>query len=123
MFWPFSVKVAIERLNFLQLDLDGDNPTEKFYNIKIIKPNAYEYHTFGCPIYVLNSKLQLGSIGLPKWEPHSQVGAYLDHSPMHAGSVALIINPVTWHVSPQSTVSHMRDEKYLQLGTRCAKIQ
>ena len=44
---------------------------------------------------------------------------YIGHSTMHAGSVALIINPVTGHVSPQyhvvydetfSTVSHMRDE-------------
>ena len=101
MIWQFSVKVDIDRLDFFQLDLYGNTPTAKFYNIKNIKPNAHEYHTFGYPVYVLNSKLQLVSIGPPKWEPCSQVSGYLGHSPMHEGSVALILNPVTGHVSPQ----------------------
>ena len=71
MIWHFAVNSAIERLNFLRLCLDENNPTAKFYNIKNIKPNAHEYHTFGCPVYVLNSKLQSVSIGPPKWEPRS----------------------------------------------------
>ena len=101
MLWPFAVKVVIERLNFLQPDLDGNTPTAKFYNIKNIKPNAHKYHTFGCPVYVLNYKLLLGSIGPPKWDPRSQVGVYLGHYPIYAGYVELIINPVTGNVSPQ----------------------
>ena len=114
MLWLFAVKVAIEILY-----LDGNTPTAKLYNIKNINPNAHQYHTFGCPVYVLNSKLQSGSIGSPKWDPCSQVGVYLFNSPMYVGSAALIINPVTGHVSPQyhvvydktfSTVPHMRDE-------------
>ena len=119
MLWLFGFKAAIEILNFLQLDLDGNTPTAKFYNIKNIKPNAHKYHTFGCPVYVLNYKLQSGYIGPPKWEPRSQVGVYIGNSPIQAGYLVLIINPVTGHVSPQyhvvydktfSTVSHMRDE-------------
>ena len=56
---------------------------------------------------------------LQKWEPRSQVGVYLGHSPMHAGSVALIIKPVTGHETPKYhvvydktllIVSHMIDE-------------
>ena len=70
MLWPFTVKVTIERLNFLQLDLDGNTPTAKFYNIKNIKPNAHEYHTFVCPFYVLNYKPQSGSVG-PKNGSHA----------------------------------------------------
>ena len=67
----------------------------------------------------MNYKPQSGSIGPPKWEPRSQVGVYLGHSPMHAGSVALIINPVTGHETPKYhvvydktllIVSHMIDE-------------
>ena len=58
MLWKFSLKADIEIFNFLQLDLDGNTPTVKFYNIKNIKPNAHEYHTFGCPVFVPNSKLQ-----------------------------------------------------------------
>ena len=54
----------------------------------------------------------------PKWDPCSRVGIYLDHSPTHAGSVALVLNPRTLHVSPQyhvvfdetfSTVPSIRD--------------
>ena len=119
MIWPFDVKAAIKILKFLQLDLDGNTPTAKLYNIKNIKPNAHEYHKFRCPVYVMNSKLQQGSIDPPKWEPCSRVGVYLSQSPMHTGYVSLILNPVTGHVSPKYyviydktflTVSHMRDE-------------
>ena len=119
MIWPFDAKADIERLSFIQLDLDGNTPTAKFYNIKNIKLNAHEYHTFECPVYVLNYKLQSGSIGPPKWEPRSQVGVYLGHFSMHTGSVELILKLVTGYVSPQYhvvsdetilTVSHMRHE-------------
>jgi hypothetical protein len=55
-----------------------------------------------CPCYVLDSRLHnAGSIGLPKWEPRSNIRVYLGHSPFHAGSVALVYNPSTGHVSPQ----------------------
>ena len=106
-------------MNLLQLDLDGNTPTAKFYNIKNINPNAHKYNTCGCTVYFLNYKLQSGSIGPPKREPRSRVGVYLCHSTMHAGSVELIINPVIGHVSPQyhdvydktfSKVSYMIDE-------------
>ena len=119
MIWTFAVKAAIKRLNFLQLDLDENTPTAKFYNINNIKPNAHKYNTFGCPVYVLNSKLQSVSIGPPKWEPLSQVGVYLGRSPVYPGYVALILNTVTGHVSPKYhvvydetflTVLHMRNE-------------
>jgi hypothetical protein len=31
MLWPFAVKAAVERLNFLTFDLDGLSPANKFY--------------------------------------------------------------------------------------------
>jgi hypothetical protein len=55
--------------------------------------------------------------GLHKWEPRARLGIYLGHSPAHAGSVALVMNPKTGLVSPQfhvvfddpiSTVHHIR---------------
>ena len=54
---------------------------------------------------------------MPKWNAKARVGVYLGHSPAHAGSVALVLNPQTLHVSPQyhvvfdddfSTVPYMR---------------
>lgn len=53
-------------------------------------------------MFVIDSKAQTSNaIGLPKWEPRSRVEIYLGHSPIHAGSVALVFNPRTLHVSPQ----------------------
>ena len=88
------------------------------FNIKNVPPNVRDYHVFGCPVYILDSKRQSGTLGPPKWEPRSRIGVYLGHSPMHGGSVALVLNRKTGHVSPQyhvvfddtfSTVQHMRD--------------
>eukprot|EP00957_Ditylum_brightwellii_P125563 9571122-Ditylum_brightwellii.AAC.1 len=61
-----------------------------------------DYHTWGCPIFVLDIKLQSGQgIGPPKWDPRAQTGVFLGHSPVHAVNVALVLNLQTGHVSPQ----------------------
>ncbi len=58
-------------------------------------------HVFGSPCFVLDSRLQSGIAGPPKWEPRSRLGIFAGHSPPHAGSVALVLNPRTGHVLPQ----------------------
>ncbi len=65
---------------------------------KIIMSN---FHTFGCPCYVLDHQLQSGYGAVPKWEPRAQMGIYVGCSSSHASNVALILNPRTGHVSPQ----------------------
>ncbi len=50
---------------------------------------------------MLDSPLQSGIGGAPKWEPQSCLGIYVGHSPSHVGLVALVLNPQTGHVSPQ----------------------
>ena len=64
------------------------------------KINISHYHTFGCPVYVLNARLQ-GAGFIPKWDEPARVGAYIGVSPIHAGNVSLILNLSTGHVSPQ----------------------
>ena len=73
----------------------------------------------GCPVYVLDEILQVNIAGLPKWEPRSREGIYLGQSPLHTGSLSLVLNPETCHVSLQfhlvfdyefSTVSFMRED-------------
>jgi hypothetical protein len=59
------------------------------------------FHVFGSPCFVLDLRLQSGIGGAPKCEPRSQLGIYIGHSPSHAGSVALVLNPQTGHVLPQ----------------------
>ena len=97
--WPFAMQSIIERHNRLSLDSKGRSPIEKFTNTDVnIDPT--DFHTWGCPVYILDAENQ-GAIGTPKWEPRSHAGIYLGHSPSHAGSVALVLNLRTGHVSPQ----------------------
>jgi hypothetical protein len=120
MLWPLALKCAAEQINSLRVDENGFSPAAKMSGITDVDPNDIvpkNFHTFGCPAYVLDPKAQSGSIGPPKWDPHAYLGIYVGHSPVHAGNVALILNVKTGHVSPQyhvvfdddfKTVSHLR---------------
>jgi hypothetical protein len=106
MFWPFALKAMAERLaerlNKLHIHIDGSTPESKLYGMDPDDIPVGTFHTLFCPVYVLDSRLHsAGGIGPPKWEPRSRIGVYLGHSPFHAGSVALVFNPSTGHVSPQ----------------------
>ena len=59
------------------------------------------FHTFGCPCFVLYVRLQSGIRTFPKQEPRPRLKIYVGHSPEHAGTVALILNPRTGHASPK----------------------
>jgi hypothetical protein len=103
MLWPFAIKAAAERMNSLHIDTEGHTPESKFYGVNIENIPVKTFHPIVCPAcYVLNSRLHnAGSIGPPKWEPRSNIHVYLGHSLFHTGSVALVYNPSTGHVSPQ----------------------
>ena len=58
-------------------------------------------HTWGCPVYALDAIFQDNIAVIPKWESRSCAGIYLGHSSFHAGSVAMVLNLATGHVSPQ----------------------
>ena len=98
--WPYAMQSVVERHNKLSLHPDGKSPLEKFSGIADdIRPS--EFHTWGCPVYILEADNQNIGIGTPKWEPRAHAGIYLGHSPCHAGSVALVMNLRTGLVSPQ----------------------
>ena len=91
MFWPFAIKAVAERLNNLQVDLTGQTPESILHVIEIEDIPVKSYHTLFCPTYVLDARLQnSGGAGLPKWEPRSRIGVYLEHSPFHAGNMDLV---------------------------------
>ena len=72
----------------------------KFLDIKEF-PDIKQKHTFGCPVFVLDHRLQSSSAGPPKWDPRSRLGVYEGRSPFYAGSVALVLNPKSGPVSSQ----------------------
>ncbi|KAL7546695.1 hypothetical protein ACHAWF_010025 [Thalassiosira exigua] len=103
MLWPFALKEAAYRLNKLSFNPDGRSNEATFFRVEKDgdTTDISTFHTFGCPCFVLDSRLQSGLSTVPKWEPRSRLGIYVGHSPSHAGSVALVLNPKTGHVLPQ----------------------
>ena len=98
--WPFAIQAIVDRHNRLSLDGNGKSPLEKFSKTDDeIRPE--DFHTWGCPVFVLAAQNQSGAIGTPKWEPRARAGVYLGRSPSHAGNVALVLNLETGLVSPQ----------------------
>ena len=101
--WPFAYKYAELLYNHLHVDALGLSPAEKFCNTPV-KLEVNNFHTWGCPCYVLDARGQNGNM-IPKWDPRSRLGIYVGHSPCHARSVALVLNPKTLYVSPQYHVA------------------
>ena len=87
-------------MNALKAD-DGGITTIKKFAGTTTDISLKNHHKWGCPVYVLDARLKENIDELPKWETRSRSGIYLGHSPFHAVSVALVINPETGHISPQ----------------------
>ena len=98
--------------------MNGKTPETKFSDAIGSTTRLSNFHTFGCPVYILDARLQsVGGGGPPKWNPQNRLGIYLGHYPSHAGSVALVVNPKSGLVYPQfnlvfddnfETVPHLR---------------
>ena len=102
--WPFAYKYAELLYNNLDVDVRGRSPIQRFCK-NSNQMDMKTLHTWGCPCYILDSSLQSGNMKA-KWEPRSRLGIYLGHSPCHAGTVALVLNPRSLHVSPQFHVAY-----------------
>jgi hypothetical protein len=104
--WPYAMRMANDELNETPNMLDKQRRTSQqiFAGTKV-QPNPKHWKPFGCPVYVLDSRLQ-GSGGIfHKWKEQSKVGIYLGRSPQHAQSVALVLSRETALVSSQFHVA------------------
>ena len=86
--------------NNLQLDDKDHSFLQKLS--KVYEPfKIRDYHTFGCPVYLLQDNLQTAVSKYPKLYPRVRLGVYLERSSYHAGNVALVLNSRILHISPQ----------------------
>jgi hypothetical protein len=117
MLWLFAIKCFEDRMNNLTCNKSGRTPYQILAGLEDTQLDIKSFHTFGCPCYVLDNRLQSGLSILPKWEPRARMGIYVGRSPAHASNVGLILIPRTGHVSPQfhvvydddfTTVPHLR---------------
>ena len=102
--WPYALRTANEVRNATPMDNQTKTPLELFTQVEIA-PKLKHFHTFGCPMYILDNKLQ-GNQAIQKWQARSRLGIYLGPSPNHSRSISLILNPRTGHTSPQYHVKH-----------------
>jgi hypothetical protein len=102
--WPYAIRMANDANNEAPTKRSELSPIELFSK-STVRPNAKFWQPFGCPCYVLDEKLQNVKGILHKWKQRSRIGVYLGRSPLHARSVALVLNLTTGRVSPQFHVA------------------
>eukprot|EP00957_Ditylum_brightwellii_P190204 14478415-Ditylum_brightwellii.AAC.1 len=71
--------------NKYNVNKDEISPEEKNSNAHSVQ-TLTDQHTWGCPVYILDARLQDQSGSLPKWDPRSCLGIYLGPSNVHAGN-------------------------------------
>ena len=57
--WPYALRNAADASNMVPDELDGSSKLERFVSIKV-SPSIKNFHTFGCPVYVLHEELESG---------------------------------------------------------------
>jgi hypothetical protein len=97
--WPMAVSYATYLYNHLPQS-NGIAPADLFFGTQVPRHKLKDMHTWGCPVYVLDPKLQQGK-KLPRWDPKARKGIFLGFSPHHASDVPLVLNLTTGHISPQ----------------------
>ena len=102
--WPYALLTSNEVRSATPMENQTKTPMELFAQVAIA-PKLKHFHTFGCPTYILDNKLQ-GNQAIQKWQARSRLGIYLGPSPNHSRSISLILNPRTGHTSPQYHVKH-----------------
>ena len=101
--WPYALRLANEVHKASLRKKDGKSPLELFSSSPVA-PDFKHLQPFGCPVYVLDAKIQGGNKGA-KWSERARCGIYLGTSPRHARSVALVLSLETGMVSPQFHVT------------------
>ena len=104
--WPYALRLANDALNNSPNPSDKDRRSaENIFSGTNTLINAKHFKPFGCPVYVLDSKLQNNNPH-HKCKERANVGIYLGKSPIHNRNVSLVLNLSTGLVSPQFHVKH-----------------
>lgn len=98
--WPFAVKHAAWLYNRMPNRVTGLTPIELLTKTKADHKDLLRSHVWGCPVFVLDPKLQNGQ-KIPKWNRRSRIGQFLGFSEEHSTLVGNVRHLKTGHVSPQ----------------------
>ena len=107
--WPMAMDYAVWVFNRLPNLESGLSPNEIWSSTRASHDDFRRAHVFGCPVYVLEPKLQDGK-KIPKWSPRARLGMFLGFSTLHSSLVPLVLNVKTGKISPQYHV--IFDDKF-----------
>ena len=82
--WPYTIRLTKTNRNPSPREEGKSSPTELVSGIKV-QNNLQNFHPFGCPVYTYIP-------GTPEWSPRARQGFILGLSPIHAKSIALVLN-------------------------------
>jgi hypothetical protein len=85
--WGFAVKHDAWIYNRVPSRSSGLTPLELLTKTKVDHEDFLRTHVWGCPVFVLDPKLQDGK-KIPKWNRHSRLGHFLGFSNEHSSLVA-----------------------------------
>ena len=74
MLWPSALKCYEDQLNNLLHSNEELTPYQKLTRLNASPVKIKDYHTVGCPSYVLGSRLKSRIVKTPKWEPQVSMG-------------------------------------------------
>ena len=95
--WPYTLKMANDIINITPRSRNGLVPMKTFLQGLIRCNKLDNLHPFGCPVYILDTRLQ--QMKIYKWQQRSRVGVYLGQSGNHTRTVHLVLSIKTWLVS------------------------
>ena len=98
--WSFAVKHSVWIYNRVPNVHSGLTPMELLTKTKTNNRNLLRTHVWGCPVFVLEPKLQ-NDQKLPKWNRRARMGQFLGFSDTHSLLVANVRHLSTGHISPQ----------------------
>ena len=91
---PMAVNHAVYLYNHVPNELTGLAPIDIFTHTHWTQSKFHDLHVWGCPVYVLDNTIADGK-KLPCWKPCSHHSINMGHSPKHASTVPLVLNPAT----------------------------
>jgi hypothetical protein len=98
--WPMAVDYSVHIYNNTP-DLNGMcRPADPFTGEVVPRHSLQDFHTWGCPVFILDPKLQSGQ-RLPRWQPRSRQGVFMGLSTIHSSEVPLVLNTTTGSIPPQ----------------------
>jgi hypothetical protein len=79
--WPYALRNAADVRNATTSEKGKRTPVASFASIER-EPTLTSFHLFGCPVYVLDARMQ-SCQKISRWEERTCIGVNLCMSPSH----------------------------------------